>query len=418
MRSWLGRIAGAAVLLALAGCEAIVGAIDGGVNQVASPPPYPVSADAAALHRRLLVADLHADPLLVPRSLLERSSRGHTDLPRWLEGGYGIVTYGLPTNKSPCRESLGCREHPNLIALLSVANGWPAATWSSPAARATHMAGRLREAAAASEGRLAPIRTRTDLAQALDRWRAGQPVVAALLAIEGAHAFEGDIAAVERFFALGVRMVGLVHFFDNAVGGSTHGQARGGLTPFGAEVVRRLETRGMLVDLAHASEPLVDDVLAIAAAPVVVSHTGLRALCDDVRNLPDRQVREIVRRGGLVGIGFWDVALCPQPDGAAAPDARAYARDIARAVRHVIRLTADVAPGRDADHVALGSDFDGWVKAGFDATGAPLITEALIEAGLGPDAIAKVMGGNVCRFLLHRLPGPPPAGPEDRCRPR
>ena len=417
MRSWLGRVAGIAALIALTGCEAVVGAIDGRVNRVASPPPYPVSAEAAALHRRLPIADLHADPLLVPRSLLERSPRGHTDLPRWLEGGYGIATYAMPTNKSPCRNGLRCREHPNLIALLSAANGWPVATWSSPEARATHMAGRLREAAAQSQGRLVPVGTKDELARTLQRWRAGQPAVAALLAIEGAQAFEGDTDAVDRFFDLGVRMVGLVHFFDNDVGGSTHGETRGGLTPFGAEVVRRLEARAMLVDLAHGSEKLIDDVLAVATLPVVVSHTGLRALCDDVRNLSDDKVRAIVRRGGLIGIGFWDAAVCPRANDAT-PDAKDYARDIAKAVRHVMQLTAEIAPGGEADHVALGSDFDGWVTAGFDATGVPLITAALIEAGLSTDAIAKVMGGNVCRLLLQRLPGPPPAGPDDPCRPR
>ena len=98
------------------------------------------------------------------------------------------------------------------------------------------------------------------------------------------------------------RMLGLVHFFDNAVGGSVHGERQGGLSEFGRAVLRRAEQLGMLVDVAHASAALVDDVLALATWPVLSSHGGVRGTCDNRRNLSDAQVRAIAASGGVIGI--------------------------------------------------------------------------------------------------------------------
>jgi hypothetical protein len=101
--------------------------------------------------------------------------------------------------------------------------------------------------------------------------------VAALLATEGLHAIEGDLRNVDTLHAAGFRMLGLTHFFDNEVAGSAHGVAKGGLTPLGRAVVRRMEALGILVDVAHASPRAVDDVLAMATRPVLVSHGGVQA---------------------------------------------------------------------------------------------------------------------------------------------
>jgi microsomal dipeptidase-like Zn-dependent dipeptidase len=181
-------------------------------------------------------------------------------------------------------------------------------------------------------------------------------------------------------------MMGPAHFFDNAFAGSAHGMAKGGLTDLGRDMVRRMEARSMLVDVAHASSATVDDVLAMAERPVVASHTGLRGIVDTVRNLTTEQARGIADTGGVLGIGFWPT-VC----------GGVTATDIARAIVHAI----DVAGG---EHVALGSDFDGAVPVPFDATGLVLLTDALIAAGLDDDAIRKVMGGNVRRLLADTLP--------------
>jgi microsomal dipeptidase-like Zn-dependent dipeptidase len=176
------------------------------------------------------------------------------------------------------------------------------------------------------------------------------------------------------------------HFFDNAFGGSAHGLEKGGLTDAGREMVRRMEERRMLVDVAHASVATIDDVLALATRPVIASHTGVRGVCDNARNLSDAHLRGIAETGGVLGIGFWPTA-CGGDDPAS----------IARSIRYAV----DVA---GVEHVGLGSDFDGAVPVPFDATGLVQLTDALLEAGLGEEAVAMVMGGNVRRLLSETLP--------------
>ena len=162
--------------------------------------------------------------------------------------------------------------------------------------------------------------------------------------------------------------------------GSAHGVDKGGLTDKGRDMVKRMEAKKMIVDLSHGSDQQIDDVLAMATRPVVVSHTGVRGTCDNRRNLSDVQLRAIAANGGLVGIGFWETAVCGK-------DAAA----IAKAVRYAAELIG-------IDHVALGSDFDGAVPVPFDASGMVKLTEALLAAGFSPDDTAKVMGGNEIRF--------------------
>ena len=118
----------------------------------------------------------------------------------------------------------------------------------------------------------------------------------------------------------------------------------------------------------------------------VASHTGVRGVLDNARNLADDHLRGIAATGGVVGIGFWPTA-CGGVDAAA----------IARSIRYAI----DVA---GADHVGLGSDFDGGVPTPFDASGLAQLTDALLEAGATEDEIAKVMGGNAIRVLAETLP--------------
>jgi len=210
--------------------------------------------------------------------------------------------------------------------------------------------------------------------------------VAGLLGLEGAHALEGDVANVDALYDAGFRMLAPTHFFDTEFGGSAHGVRKGGLTEKGRELVRRLEAKRMLLDLAHASHASIDDALAIATRPVVVSHTGVRGTCDNARNLSDAQLRAIAATGGVIGIGFWDTAVC-------GGDARAIARAIAYAVR--------VA---GAGHVALGSDFDGAVTTPFDASGLALLTDALLREGLSEADVRAVMGENTLALLARTLP--------------
>lgn len=142
----------------------------------------------------------------------------------------------------------------------------------------------------------------------------------------------------------------------------------------------------MIVDLAHASPQTIDEALAVATRPVVVSHTGVKGTCDSIRNLSDRQLLAVAHNGGLIGIGYWPEATCGN-DAAAA----------ARAVRYAANLVG-------ADHVALGSDFDGSVQEPFDTSGLVQLTDALLAQGFTPGEIQDIMGGNALRFFLQNLP--------------
>jgi membrane dipeptidase len=356
------------------------------LNGVGSRGPYLVSPAASDLHERLTVVDLHADSLLWGRDLLLRAERGHVDLPRLLEGNVALQVFALPT-KVPRHLNIERNDdRSDDIRLVAVVQGWPRATWRSLLARAEYQAGRLASMAADSGGRLVLIRSGADLAALLVRRAAGERVVGGLLAIEGAHALDGDLANVDRLLIAGYRMVGIAHFFDNPFGGSAHGTAKSGLTAAGRDLVERLEEGSILVDLAHASAAVIDDVLAIAKRPVVASHTGVRATADNVRNLTDDQLRGIAATGGLVGIGFW-------PTASGGDDALSIARAIAHAVAVI-----------GADHVALGSDFDGAVPVPFDASGMALLTDALLAVGLDEATIAAVMGGSAIELLGQCLP--------------
>ena len=349
-------------------------------------PPRPVSERARALHARLLVVDLHADSLLWGRDLLARGRRGHVDVPRMAEGNVAVQGFTVVT-KTPRGLNIDRNDDTtDNVTLLVLAQRWPPRTWRSLQARALYQAERLRETAARSNGALTLIRSRGDLDAFLERRAGRRDLAAGFLGLEGAHALDGDPAGLDALHAAGFRMIAPVHFFDTAFGGSAHGVGKGGLTAAGRALVAGLERRSMLLDLAHASEETIDDALALARRPVVVSHTGVKGTCDNPRNLSDAHLRGVARTGGVIGVGFWDTAVC-----GTGPEA------IARAIRHAVSVAG-------IDHVALGSDFDGAVTTPFDAAGLPALTEALMAEGLGDADIARVMGANAIRVLQSALP--------------
>lgn len=355
-------------------------------NGTIHPPPYHASPKAADLHRTLFVADLHADSLLWGRNLSERGTRGHVDVPRLREGNVALQVFTVVT-KTP--RGLNIERNDDLsdnITLLALAGRWPPATWRSLKQRALYQAARLRSAVEGSAGKVVLIKSSADLAAFPARRQQDPSLVAVMLGIEGAHALDGDIGSLEELFDAGFRMMAPTHFFDTPFGGSSSGVAKGGLTAAGRELVKRMEAKGMTVDLAHASTQTIDDVLAIARKPVVISHTGVRGACNNNRNIGDAQASGVARTGGVIGIGFWETATC-------GTDARAIARSI--------RYTANLVGTR---HVGLGSDFDGAVAAPFDASGLAQITDALLAEGFDAEEIKQIMGGNVLRVFTENLP--------------
>lgn len=362
------------------------GMVERSMNVVLNAPPYNASERAVELHKRLFVADLHADTLLWNRDLLARAARGHVDVPRLIEGNVALQAFTVVT-KTPRNMNIEANTgDTDNITLLAIAQRWPFRSWSSLKERALYQAGVLNEAAARSEGKLVVIKTASDLNDYFTRRQSDAQITAGFLGIEGAHALDGSVANVDALFDAGFRMMAPTHFFDNDLAGSAHGVEKGGLTEKGREMIRRMEEKRMIVDLAHASAKTIDDALAIATRPILVSHTGVKGTCDNARNLSDDQIRAIAARGGVIGIGYWDTAVCG-----------ADAQAIARAIRHVVNLVG-------ASHVALGSDFDGAVTTPFDTTGLVQITDALIGEGFTDSEIELIMGGNVLRFLRENLP--------------
>ncbi|MFN8581870.1 MAG: membrane dipeptidase [Gemmatimonadaceae bacterium] len=272
------------------------------------------------------------------------------------------------------------------ITLLAAAERYPLPAWHSLFLRATHQAAILSDAIRRSHGYLRLVDSQATLDSLLSARQADRRVVGAVLATEGLQPLGGELDRVDSLAAHGFRIFGLTHFFDNEVGGSAHGEVKGGLTPFGRTVVERLDSLSLVIDVAHASPALIDDVLQLSTRPILVSHTGVQAVCPGPRNLSDDQIRRLTAKGGLIGIGFWDGAVC-KPSLASA----------ARAIMHTIEVGGE-------DHVALGSDFDGSTTEPMDATGYPRLTQALLDAGLTPVQVAKVMGENAMRFLRAALP--------------
>ena len=382
----LRRALGTVVVLALIAFFGVGAVVERFLNRL-EPVPLPVVSDVArALHATSLVADMHADSLLTGRDLVRRSRVGHVDLPRLQEGGVGlqfftaatVVPFGLNIERNESDAF-------DLLTLLGMAQLSPFA-WRGPLGRAELQADRLEGAMTRSRGALVPVRSRADLEALLARRAQGGGPIGALLGIEGAHALEGDVANLDVVFARGFRMIGLTHFFDNEFAGSAHGAQKAGLTEKGRELVRRMQERGVLVDLAHVSPAAVDDVLAMATQPTVVSHGGVAGTCANARTLSDAQVRGIAAGGGVIGIGYWETAICGREP-----------RHVVAAMRHVIGLVGD-------DHVGLGSDYDGATTVGFDTSQLAALTQQMLSEGLSEVSIRKILGGNVVRVLRAVLP--------------
>lgn len=341
--------------------------------------------DARGLHTDLAVADLHNDQLLWDRDLLTASDRGHVDLPRLDAGNVTLATFSS-VSQTPWGQNYQSNPASDMLWLLSIAQQQPVRTWFSPLERTLYHGEKLAAAVRRSNGALMHIFSRQDVADLMRERGAGRRTVGALFSVEGLHNLEGRFENLDRLYRAGVRMAGLVHFFDNEVAGSMHGERKGGLTPLGRRVVREMERRGIIVDIAHCSAACKADILAMATRPVVASHGGVQATCRENRNLSDDEIRGVARTGGVIGVGVWAAAVCGTEP-----------RDTARAMRHIRDLVG-------IDTVALGTDYDGAVTAGYDVSRLSLITQALRDEGFSNEEIRLAMGGNVLRVLAATLP--------------
>jgi membrane dipeptidase len=249
--------------------------------------------------------------------------------------------------------------------------------------------------------------------------------IAALMGLEGGHAIENDLASLRAFHARGVRYMTLTWSNTNDWADSSGDEPRhGGLTDFGCEVVREMNRLGMLVDISHVSDETFWDVLEVATKPVIASHSSARALADVPRNLSDEMLRAVGENGGVVMVNFGAIFLDPRKAGMGriawdmlthfGPSETPFALLLDH-IEHVTRVAG-------ADHVGLGSDFDGvpFLPEGLgDVSGFPAITAGLLARGRGEDEIRKILGENTLRVLAEVSDPPattrrsPPHGPSE-----
>jgi membrane dipeptidase len=327
------------------------------------------STEAQALHALYPPIDLHADTLAWAHwvgydvhvrhepPLWRAAFGGHVDLPRLRDAGMGAQFFGLVSFPIAHRmRGLSRAVHEQIDLLENI-------TRSAP-------------------GELRVVRTAGEI-EACRR----DGVIGALLGIEGAHALEGEIEQLDAFARRGVRYLGLLHFSANDAGFPAYGRGRSdgeGLTPFGFDLVRRCEGAGVIVDLSHINRRGFLDACSIATRPPIVSHTGVLGAHRHWRNIDDDQIRAVADRGGVIGVIFYPRYL--GGDGL---------EPVVKHLAHIVNVAGEDAP-------ALGSDWDGMIiptRELRDPRGLPLLTDALLGAGISERTIGKILRGNVMRVL-------------------
>ncbi len=326
---------------------------------------------ARAVHASALVADLHSHYLIGGHFLGRDFYTRHPAPKRY---------HPMPTlvNHPALRE--GGVDVSTFTTYIPGAPLFP----RSARARTHRIIDRYEEVLVAGEGRVLPVTTAAGMREAKAAGR-----LAGLLAVEGAHVLEGDLDELDRLYARGVRMVTLTHFLSNGVADGTSSPYRPlrGLSEFGRDVVRRMESLGMLICTAHCTDEAFEQVLDAARGPVICSHGALRTYKDIERNHTEDQARRLAASGGLFGVMFFPKYLGP-----------GVGTDASSIAVHAARI-AEVA---GAASVALGSDMDSpiWLPEGFDdASDWPQITQALLDVGFDDDEVRGILGGNFLRVF-------------------
>jgi membrane dipeptidase len=359
--------------------------IDKKYNTIAQLPPYEVSPEAQELFNSLdFIADLHCDALLWKRNLNQKNNFGAVDIPRLVEGKVSLQAFTI-VSKVPFGLNIKSNSESDMLTLQSFASGRNPSTWFSPFGRAISQCNELKKISEKSDGKFRVLLSSSDLEKYLSDKKSQPEMSAGFIGLEGLYPLEGNIDNLEKLYQSGVRMMAPVHFIDNELGGSAHGISHKGLTEFGKKVIQEIEKKKIILDLAHSSPQLIDDVLKIYHKPIITSHTGVQGVCPSQRNLSDKHLKAIAQSGGLIGIGYFEEAICGK-----------NAFSIAKSIKYTVDLVG-------ADYVALGSDYDGAIKAPFDVTGLNILVEAMLNIGLTPDQIRKVMGENVKNFWLKNL---------------
>jgi len=336
------------------------------------------AARAARIHKAAIVVDTHIDTTMMLGKpgwdFMVRHQpepgENHVDLPRLREGGldaafFSIYMPGTVTGPEAVKQSLIlidrvrtlAGQHPNEIVLATTAAD----------VRAARKAGRF----------------------------------AALMGMEGGHMIDDSLAVLRDYQRLGVRYMTLSHSVNtNWSDSSGDKPAHNGLTDFGKDVVREMNRLGMMVDISHVSDKTFWDALETSKAPLVASHSSIRAISGHPRNMTDDMIRALGGKGGVIminySVGFLSneryEAQEKNPPPAELP--RVSWEKIVDHIDHAVKLVG-------ATHVGLGSDFDGTtVPDGMeDVSKLPKITAALLAKGYAEQDVKNILGENILRLL-------------------
>ena len=391
-------------------CAALTGALLALPTLVLTQAPAAgeVSARAKQLHDRAIVIDSHDDTtqrMLFDKTfdITARHKDGNIDVPRMREGGLDALFFS--------------------IWVPSDITGAPAVK------RALELIDAVHRAAKAHPKDLLLATTAADVRRA-----AAEHKIAALMGMEGGHMINDDLGQLRKYAALGVRYLTLTHFKNNNwADSSTDKPAHNGLTPFGKDVVRELNRLGVIVDISHVADKTFYDALAITTAPVIASHSSCRAIANHPRNMTDDMLRAVAKNGGVVMINYHAAFLSEEfrvasekKSGSVVQSMAAMSKKcggneacttmeseridheamakgelpkvmwekIVEHIDHAVKVAG-------ADHVGLGSDFDGaTMPLGMeDASKLPKITDALLKKGYSEPDIEKILGGNILRVM-------------------
>ena len=377
-----------------------------GALVIAAPGADDIAARARKLHFSSIIVDTHDDTtqrfMDGDFDLGARGTSGSIDIPRMKEGGLGAIFFSvwIPSKITGAvavqhafdqidavREQV--RRYPQDIVLVTTA-------------------GEVREARKHRK-------------------------IAALMGVEGGHMIASDLGVLRSYAALGVRYMTLTHSGnDEWADASTDMPAHNGLTEFGKDVVREMNRLGMMVDISHVSDQTFYDALAVSKAPLIASHSSCRALCDAKRNMADQMIKDLAAKGGVIQInyhvGFLSAEFmnadknpeiskaisdevqkrCGNKEGCQLIEGdritREYVKqgklprvEYTRIIEHIDHAVKLVG----ADHVGLGSDFDGAnMPFGMeDASKLPRLTEALLRKGYSEEDVRKILGENTLRVM-------------------
>lgn len=215
--------------------------------------------------------------------------------------------------------------------------------------------------------------------------------IAGVLVVEGGHSIENSIDKLKTLYSQGMRYLTITwnNSTEWAVSAADSRSATVGLSDFGKQVIRTMDTLGIIIDISHTGIKTIEDILEVTTNPIIASHSGVRALQNHSRNLYDDQIVDIANSGGVIGVVFYPPFL-------GSPSSSVNINTVIKHINHIVNLVG-------IDHAALGSDFDGigtnTVNGLEDVTKFPYLTYQLLQEGYTREEIEKILGGNFMRVF-------------------